>query len=38
MTINKREIELLQDPSFNKSTGLTETEKQALGIVGRKID
>ncbi len=34
MTINKREIELLQDPSFNKSTGFTETEKQALGIVG----
>jgi malate dehydrogenase (oxaloacetate-decarboxylating)(NADP+) len=34
MTINKRGIELLRDPSLNKSTSFTETEKQALGIVG----
>jgi malate dehydrogenase (oxaloacetate-decarboxylating)(NADP+) len=34
MTINKRGIELLQDPSLNKSTAYTEAEKQALGIVG----
>ncbi len=34
MTIDKRGIELLQDPSFNKSTAFTEAEKQALGIVG----
>jgi malate dehydrogenase (oxaloacetate-decarboxylating)(NADP+) len=34
MTINKRGIELLQDPSLNKSTAFTEAEKQALGIVG----
>ena len=34
MTINKRGIELLQDPSLNKSTAFSETEKQALGIVG----
>ena len=30
----KRGIEILRDPSLNKSTAFTETEKQALGIVG----
>jgi len=30
----KRGIELLQDPSLNKSTAFTEAEKQALGLVG----
>ncbi|MGD1038161.1 MAG: NAD-dependent malic enzyme [Roseiarcus sp.] len=34
MTTTKRGIQLLQDPSLNKSTAFTETEKQALGIVG----
>jgi malate dehydrogenase (oxaloacetate-decarboxylating)(NADP+) len=34
MTTTKRGIELLQDPSVNKSTAFTEAEKQALGIVG----
>src|SRR5262245_39638030 len=34
MTTNKRGIEVLQDPSLNKSTVFTEAEKQALGIVG----
>jgi len=34
MTISKRGIELLHDPSLNKSTAFTEAEKQALGIVG----
>jgi malate dehydrogenase (oxaloacetate-decarboxylating)(NADP+) len=34
MTTNKRGMELLQDPSLNKSTAFTEVEKQALGIVG----
>jgi len=34
MSPNKRGIELLQDPSLNKSTAFTEAEKQALGIVG----
>src|SRR6266403_4147005 len=27
-------IELLQDPSLNKSTAFTEAEKQAFGLVG----
>jgi malate dehydrogenase (oxaloacetate-decarboxylating)(NADP+) len=30
----KRGIELLHDPSLNKSTAFTETEKQALGLLG----
>src|SRR5690348_18088015 len=30
----KRGIELLQDPSLNKSTVFTEVEKEALGLVG----
>ena len=34
MTTNKRGIEVLHDPSLNKSTAFTEAEKQALGIVG----
>jgi malate dehydrogenase (oxaloacetate-decarboxylating)(NADP+) len=34
MTTNKRGIELLQDPSLNKSTAFSEAEKQALGLVG----
>jgi malate dehydrogenase (oxaloacetate-decarboxylating)(NADP+) len=34
MTTSKRGTELLLDPSLNKSTAFTETEKQALGIVG----
>jgi malate dehydrogenase (oxaloacetate-decarboxylating)(NADP+) len=31
---NKRGIEVLRDPSLNKSTAFTEAEKQALGLVG----
>jgi malate dehydrogenase (oxaloacetate-decarboxylating)(NADP+) len=34
MAINKRSIELLEDPSLNKSTAFTESEKQTLGLVG----
>jgi malate dehydrogenase (oxaloacetate-decarboxylating)(NADP+) len=34
MTIKKRGIELLQDPSLNKSTAFVEAEKQALELVG----
>jgi malate dehydrogenase (oxaloacetate-decarboxylating)(NADP+) len=34
MPTNKRGIEVLQDPSLNKSTAFTEAEKQTLGIVG----
>jgi malate dehydrogenase (oxaloacetate-decarboxylating)(NADP+) len=33
-TTNKRGIELLHDPSLNKSTGFTEAEKEASGITG----
>jgi len=29
-----RGIELLHDPSLNKSSAFTEAEKQALGLVG----
>jgi malate dehydrogenase (oxaloacetate-decarboxylating)(NADP+) len=34
MPTDKRGIEVLDDPSLNKSTAFTEVEKQALGIVG----
>ncbi len=34
MATSKRGIELLYDPSLNKSTAFTEDEKQALGIIG----
>jgi malate dehydrogenase (oxaloacetate-decarboxylating)(NADP+) len=34
MASAKRGIELLRDPSLNKSTAFTEEEKQALGLVG----
>jgi malate dehydrogenase (oxaloacetate-decarboxylating)(NADP+) len=34
MTISKHGIDLLLDPSLNKSTAFTEAEKRALGIVG----
>jgi malate dehydrogenase (oxaloacetate-decarboxylating)(NADP+) len=34
MASAKRGIEVLRDPSLNKSTAFTEEEKQALGIVG----
>jgi malate dehydrogenase (oxaloacetate-decarboxylating)(NADP+) len=34
MTTNKRGMDLLLDPTLNKSTAFTEAEKQALGIVG----
>jgi malate dehydrogenase (oxaloacetate-decarboxylating)(NADP+) len=34
MVTNKRGKDLLQDPSFNKSTAFTEAEKQTLGILG----
>ena len=34
MTTNKHGIDLLHDPSLNKSTAFTEAEKQEFGIVG----
>src|SRR3984885_9891605 len=34
MNTNKRGMELLQDPTLNKSTAFTEAERQALGITG----
>ena len=34
MTTSKHGIEVLYDPSLNKSTAFTEAEKQALGLVG----
>ena len=34
MTTSKRGVDLLHDPSLNKSTAFTEAEKQSLGIVG----
>ena len=36
--IPKRGIELLHDPSSNKSTAFTEAEKQVLGLVGLAPD
>ena len=30
----KRGMELLQDPTLNKSTAFTDSEKQELGLVG----
>ena len=32
--LEKRGIDLLQDPSLNKSTAFTESEKEALGLAG----
>jgi malate dehydrogenase (oxaloacetate-decarboxylating)(NADP+) len=34
MTTSKRGMDLLQDPSLNKSTAFTQAERQAFGIVG----
>ncbi|MFM7577568.1 MAG: NAD-dependent malic enzyme, partial [Microcystaceae cyanobacterium] len=34
MTVSKRNIDLLHDPTLNKSTAYTETERQTLGLVG----
>ena len=34
MPTMKRGVEVLRDPSLNKSTAFTEAEKQALGLVG----
>ena len=34
MTTTKRGLDLVMDPSLNKSTAFTEAERQALGLVG----
>ena len=34
MATNKRGMDLLEDPSLNKSTAFTEAEKQSLGLIG----
>ncbi|MCI4677906.1 NAD-dependent malic enzyme [Rhodoblastus acidophilus] len=34
MSMNKRGVELLHDPTLNKTTAYTEAERQALGLVG----
>src|SRR6202789_2291680 len=34
MTVAKRGIDLLHDPLLNKSTAFSESEKEALGLVG----
>ena len=34
MTVSKRSIEILHDPTLNKSTAYTEAERQTLGLVG----
>lgn len=33
-TTKKRGIEVIQDPALNKSTAFSESEKQALGLIG----
>ena len=33
-TVSSKRIDVLHDPSINKSTGFTEAERQALGLVG----
>ena len=34
MTSNTQGVEFLRNPSVNKATAYTETEKQSLGLVG----
>ena len=34
LSISKRGVELLRDPTLNKSTAFTEAERQGLGLVG----
>jgi len=38
VTTTKRGVELLHDPTLNKSTAFTEAERQALGLVGLAPD